>query len=166
MVTMTNGRMAHILSMATHRAEYPVVRWIEENIKSGKANTDYGTSCVEIMKEVTVRFVMEFAYEVEDGNVISVIHGFKADPYFEDRTKPTEKEIDLLELCDYNAFMVLRQMCFTMLDAFNHPHSCTIDYHIMEEDCSGAGCEKTGPVNYHGGRNWQYYCGGGPRCCP
>lgn len=166
MVTMTNGRMAHILSIATHRKEYPVVRWIEENIASGKANTDYGTSCVEVMQEVRVRIVEEFDYEVDNGDVISVVCGYKAEAYFQDRTKPTKKEIDLLELCDYNTFMILRGMCFTMMGAFKHPSSCSIDYHIMETTCSGAGCDKVGPVNYHGGRDWEHYCGGGPRCCP
>lgn len=43
---------------------------------------------------------------------------------------------------------------------------CSIDYHIIEATCSGSGCEKVGPVNYGGTNEYQYYCGGSPRCCP
>lgn len=163
---MTNGRMAYLLSVDTHRAKSPVISWIEENIRTGKANPDYGEACAEVIQEVTIRLVENVDYEVEDGKVISVITGWKSTPYFENPSKPTKQEIDLLEICEHNHFIWLRGMCFEILDMLDHPHSCSIDYHIMEEECSGAGCERTGPVNYHGGRSWQYYCGGGPRCCP
>lgn len=166
MVTMTNGRMAHLLSVRTHREEYPGVRWIEERIRAGSANSDYGTSCVEVIEEVTVRFIEEIAYEVDNGEVVSVICGYKADRFFEDRTRPKKEEIDLLELCEESEYRMLQRMCRLILDIFNHPHSCSYDYHIRKEPCSGSGCDSEGPVNYHGGRGWQYFCGGSPRCCP
>lgn len=163
MERMTNGRMAHILSINTHRKEYPVVGWIEENIRSGKADPDLGTSCVNVIGEVAVRFIEQFEYEVLDGKVTQVICGQRAEPFFEDPTKPTRQEIDLLEVCDYNYHGVLKSMCQEILCAFRHPHSCAIDYHVEEAECL---CGKVGAVNYKGPSGWQYYCGGSPRCCP
>lgn len=166
MATMTNGRMAHLLSVKTHRGEYPVVRWIEENIANGKAAPDYGTSAKEVIQEVSVRFVESFEYEIIDGKVTRVIAGWNADRFFDDPTKPTRKEIDLIEVCDYTLYKMLKNMCHEILAAFRHPHSCSLDYYIMEATCSGSGCEKIGPVNYFGVSEYQYYCGGSPRCCP
>lgn len=163
MVTMTNGRMAYLLSVNTHRAEYPVVRWIEENIANGKAAPDYGTSAKEVIQEVSVRFVEAFEYEVIDGKVTKVITGWKSEPFFEDPAKPTKKEVDLIEVCDYTSYKMLKNMCHEILTAFRHPHSCTLDYYIMEKPC--VGCDKQGPVNYFGG-DWEHYCQGSPRCCP
>lgn len=163
---MTNGRMAYLLSVDTHRAKSPVISWIEENIRTGKANPDYGTNCAEVIQEVTARLVENVDYEVEDGKVISVITGWKSTPYFENPSKPTKQEIDLLEVCGHNHFVWLRGLCFEILDMLDHPHPCSIDYHIIEATCSGIGCEKVGPVNYAGTNEYQYYCGGSSRCCP
>lgn len=163
MERLTNGRIAHLLSVKTHREQYPVVRWIEENISSGKANSDYGTSCVEVVQEASVRFVEEFEYEIVDGRATRVIAGWRADRFFEDPAKPTREEIDLLEVCDYTCYQMLKRMCLEILAAFRHPHSCSIDYHIMEDIC---GCGKVGAVNYKSDRGWEYRCGGSPRCCP
>lgn len=162
-----NKQMALILSIDTHRKEYPVVRWIEENIASGKADTDYGDHCKELIQEASVRFIEPFEYEVVDGKVTRVIVGWKADPFFEDVAAPKERELDLLAMCDPGYHGVLKRMSLEMLAAFKHPHSCSLEYHIMEDECCGAGCEKRGPVNYLFNRgNWGYFCGGSPRCCP
>lgn len=166
MVTMTNGRMAHLLSVETHRAIGPVISWIEDNIRTGKAEPDYGTYCSEVIQEVTVRYKESVDYEVVGGKVVSVCTGWKSEPYFENPSKPTKKEIDLLEVCEYSHYKWLKKHCHEIMDILNHPHSSTICYHVMEETCSGSGCEKIGPVNYHGGKHWEYYCGGSPRCCP
>lgn len=167
MVTMTNGRMAHLLSIDTHRKGYPVVRWIEENIQSGKANTDYDLSCKDVIEEVSVKLEGTFEYEVLDGKITQVITGWKAEPFFEDPKRPTRKEIDLLEVCDPMGYNMLKEMCHEILVALDRPHSCSIEYLIIEDMCQGAGCDKIGPVNYlHGGKDWRYFCGGSPRCCP
>lgn len=163
MVTMNNGRMAHLLSMKTHREKFPVIRWIEDNIRTGKAASDYGTLCKEVIQEVTVRHIEEIIYNVEDGEVKSLALGWKVDSYFEDPARPKKEEIDLLEVCDNNEMRWLRTLCFDIVEAFDRPHSCSIDYHVMEKPC--VGCEKPGPVNYLGG-NWEHYCGGNPKCCP
>lgn len=166
METMTNDMMANLLSLDIIRAECPIVRWIEENIKTGKANSDYGTSCIDVIEEVSVRFVETIDFEIVGGEVTQVITGWKSEPYFADCAKPTKEEIDLLEVCEYAHFEWLRGYCFEILAMKNHPHSCSIDYHIKEEPC--AGCEKQGPVNHcpYPDGNWSHYCGGGPRCCP
>lgn len=167
MVTMTNGRMAYLLSIDTIRAKCPIVGWIEENINTGKALTDYGTHCVDLIQEVSVRFVECVDFEVLNGKVTQVITGGKSEPYFADGAKPTKQEIDLLEVCEYSHFQWLRMYCFEILAILEHPHSCSIDYHIKEGSCSGSGCDREGPVNYlHSNGNWSYFCGGGPRCCP
>lgn len=163
MAKMTNGRMAHLLSVDTHRAKSPVISWIEENIRTGKANPDYGTSCIEVIQEVSIRLVESVDYEVKDGKVTHVITGWKSYPYFENPAKPTKQEIDLLEVCEHNHFVWLRGLCFEILDMLDHPHSCSLDYHIMEKPC--VGCDKDGPVNYFGGE-WVHYCNGSSRCCP
>ena len=165
MVTMTNGRMAYLLSVDTHRALSPVINWIEDNIRTGKANVDYGTSCSEVIQEVSVKYTENVDYEVVDGKVVSVITGWRSAPYFEDISKPTREEIDLLEVCEHSHFKWLRTYCFEILSMLDHPHSSTIDYHIMEAPC--VGCGKQGPVNYSFAKgDWSNYCGGSPRCCP
>lgn len=167
MVTMTNGRMAYLLSLDTIRAKCPIVRWTEENIRTGKANSDYGERCKDVIQEVSIRFVETVDFEVVGGKVTQVITGWKSEPYFADCAKPTKQEVDLLEVCDYNHFKWLRAYCFEILAIIDHPHSCSIEYHIAEETCSGSGCQRSGPVNYlHTQGNWSYYCGGSPRCRP
>lgn len=165
MVTMTNGRMAYLLSLDTIRAKCPIVRWIEENIHTGKANSDYGERCKDVIQEVSIRFVETVDFEVVDGKVTQVITGRKSEPYFADCAKPTRQEIDLIEVCEYSHFKWLRTYCFEILAIIDHPHSCSIDYYIKEEPC--VGCDKDGPVNYlNQNGNWSHYCGGSPRCCP
>lgn len=163
MVTMNNGRMAYLLSMKTHREKFPVIRWIEDNIQNGKVSIG-GENCKEVIEEVTVRHVEDIVYNVKDGVVVSLALGWIVTPYFEDPARPRKEEIDLLEVCDHNQMQWLRTLCFDILEAFDRPHSCAIDYYVNEEECSG--CRRIGPVNYHNGNNWSYYCGGSDRCCP
>lgn len=163
MKTMNNGGMAYLLSMKTHREKYPVVSWIEDNIRKGKV-TIGGKPCPEVLEEVTVRHVEEIIYCVEGGEVTKLELGQVVSAYFEDPARPRKEELDLLEVCDQNQMQWLRTLCFDILEAFDRPHSCTIDYHVREEKCGG--CERTGSVNYFDGQNWSYYCGGSHRCCP
>lgn len=121
--------------------------------------------CKDVILEVSVRLVDTVDFEVVDGEVTRVITGRKSEPYFTNGAKPTKQEIDLLEVCEYSHFKWLRQYCFEILAIIDHPHSCSIDYHIVEKPC--VGCGKQGPVNYfHRKGVWSHYCGGSPRCCP
>lgn len=163
MVTMNNGRMAYLLSMKTHREKFPVIRWIEDNIREGKVSIG-GKACKEVIEEVTVRHIEDIVYNVVGGEVTSLELGWVVTPYFEDPARPRKEEIDLLEVCDHNQMQWLRTLCFDLIEAFNRPHSCSIDYYVREERCER--CERVGSVNYYDGKNWSYYCGGSDRCCP
>lgn len=164
MARLTNYQMSYLLSMTTHRKFFPVVNWIEQQIEKGTAEPDYGTSCSEVIDEVKVSYgsCEDLDYAVKDGDVLHIELGWVANRYFEDPAEPHKTEIDLLELCEPTHYKWLRLLCMGMEEFFDHPHSCGLDYHIMEDECH---CGKHGPVNYYAG-NWQYFCGGSPRCCP
>lgn len=162
---LTNYQMSYLLSLKTHREKYPVVHWIESQIAEGKADSDFGEHCKEVIDEVRVHYagLEDIDYAVEDGKVVSLVLG---PAFFEDDANPTKEEFDLLEVVRPQCHRVLREFCEVIPEFFEHPHSCNIEYFVREEDCSGSGCERKGPVNYLNGKEWLNYCGGSPRCCP
>lgn len=167
MVKMTPAKMAGHLSIRNHRERFLVARWIEANIRSGKAAPDFGEGwAAEVVDEVRVRAVKEdIDYEVVGGILTSVVTGYRATKFFATPGEPTKEEIELLEVCDPQHFKWLEYLCIEIAWAFDHPHSCAIDYHIREEECCSCGNKKQA-VNYHDGKRWLNFCGGSPRCCP
>ena len=163
-LSMRPGEVARSLCIATHRS-FLCVRWAELNISLGKVE-DYGEYAGEVVEAVAVSGGEKgnIYYEVTDGKIVSVCLGY-ASRYVEDHTNPKEDELALFQVVEPEKYAKLAEEATLYPVMFNMPHSCRIDYIIREEKCSGAGCNKIGPVNYHFG-DWKYYCGGGPRCCP
>lgn len=161
---MTPGELARALSIDYHR-NFLCVRWAESNILLGKVD-DYGSAACEVVEGVAVDFDnTKVYYEVLDGKLVAVVLGHYANRYVEDHTNPKEEELALFQVVEPEKYAKLAGEASLYDFMFDHPHSCSINYIIREEVCSGAGCGKTGPVNYYH-KYWEYYCGGGPRCCP
>lgn len=163
MARMTNYQIAYLLSLKTHREKFPVIRWIEDNIRDGKI-TISGKPCTEVIEEVSVKNTEEIVYSVADGKVASLALGWAVESYFSDPANPTKEEIDLLEVCEPDKMPGLKILCFDIEEAFEKPHSCSIDYYVKDERCPG--CGRRGSVNYFDGQNWSYYCGSYFQCCP
>lgn len=167
---ITNGETCHYLSLDTHRASWPVVRWIEEAIAEGRAtnNEEYGIDTIYAVKVQSGPGAVdlekeEFLYIVEKGKVVAL--DLYKEGYFSDIANPTADELSILEMVDVRLYKSLRfTAMFIRGGLFDKPHSCRLIYLEEEKECCG--CGKWGEVNYSSGSEMLYYCGGGPRCCP
>ena len=150
--------MLEILNMDVQRKRFFVIKWIEDHLGRDKEGQAF-------VKEVAVRLTDEFSYEIENGKVKGVVLYEDMLDFFEDYTKPTFQELELLSVAYPKRFKWLVELCFEMRDAFDHPHSCTIDYFTEQKNCCG--CNRIGPVNYiDENENTRYYCGNSERCLP
>lgn len=171
---MTHGEMAKLLNMQHHRGRWPVVRWIEENIN--RWHPDYGDYYAELVESVTVRASpgvipggFWLAYIVEGGKVTSVSFPQSLDNLVEEYAEPRKDELLMLEMTHPEDFNLMVMFCHQLDHIFGRPHSTELEYHVAREECSGSGCGGSmGEVNYHrgGSGEWEFYCGGSPRCCP
>lgn len=150
--------MIETLNMDVQREKFFVIKWIEEKLAKEKEARIFTT-------EVAVRLVEEFSYNIENGIVTGVVFYEDMLDYFEDPSSPKVEELKLLEASYPKRFKWLRELCLEMQDAFDHPHSCTIDYFQEEKVCCG--CNRSGVVNYTDNcGNTAYYCGHSERCIP
>lgn len=154
-------KIINTLNMDVQRERFFVIRWIEERLAKDQDNEK------ELIEEVTVRLTEEFSYKVSSGIVQNVILFSEINDFFMEKDKPTVDELKLLEASMPKMFAWLSRLCVEIREAFDHPHSCSIDYHPREAVCSGQGCGRIGFVNYKDSEtNWQFFCGRSPRCCP
>lgn len=142
--------MLEILNMDVQRSRFFVIKWIEDHLERDEEDKLF-------VKEVTVRLTEDFSYEIENGKVKSVILYEDMLDFFEDPANPTFQELELLSVAYPKRFKWLLELCFEMRDAFDHPHSCSIDYLREEKKCCG--CNRIGPVNHiDHDKNTRYYC--------
>lgn len=158
---ITNYQMSYLLSVSTHRAKYPVVNWVEEQMKrednyNWSRWLGYGAlECVHILLGEN-----KFSYTLnQDLRVTSLFdcHGFR------DVSEPTKEDIDFLEVIYPEEYKSKFAICHSMEEIFKRPHSCLIQPEFAQKNCR---CGKVGTVNYYSGYSWEYYCGRGMSCTP
>ena len=175
MAAITNSEAAIFLSLSFHRDKFPGLLEVEGAIKTNRADTDFVDN-KEVVVGATIRDAWSdavFEYETDDKGDVFGIHlldSGRSAHYFLDANEPKGTELDLLAMVDPFLHAKTIRTALLIRDVFLNPtgfaNSYTIVYNLREEDCSGNGCEKRGPVNYNGYSEWQYFCGGSPRCCP
>lgn len=166
---MSFERVAHILDITTHYERWPVVRWANEHMAKG--DVDFGDDYKHLVEHVSIFLPpdMGFAYVVneESGLIESLRLHYTYANMISDLAHPTSEEMQLISMVYPDEYVVIEELCEHIDKVmFNRPHSCKIQYEVVEEDCHC--CESNrGIVNYRRGkRDWVNYCGGSPRCCP
>lgn len=161
MARITNYQMSYLLSISTHRAKYPVVRWIEEKMdKENKSewNGWMGEGLLECVHVSLGGNGLSY-YLNENMKVVSVFG-----ETLEGVSEPSKSDIDFLQAVNPEEYSFQQELCCGVLQQmFARPHSCLIQPEYKTSKCR---CGETGIVNYYSGYRWEYYCGGGPRCCP
>lgn len=161
-------RMATLLGIGHHRERWPAVRWIEEHISKG--DSDFGDFYKDVVEGVKISFAdsefwVEYLMDKGEAACLSLPNSLfqLLDDY---RTGPSAEELLLYKMTHPDGYAIMEKYCEFLENHLEKPHSGEIRYRIRHETCSGAGCERVGEVNYHGSSDYEYYCGGSPRCCP
>lgn len=160
MARLTNYQMAYLLSVSTHRAKYPVVDWVENNVKKDNKDNWNGWLGYGALDRVRVvcGFTCFYYFLDENLKVESVLEGPLAG-----EGDPSKKDIDFLQAIDPGYYSSLRDICTDLPRVFDRPHHCIIQVEYTTKDCR---CGRNGIVNHYSGHDWEFYCGRGSSCMP